>query len=63
MDQHGLPRYHNFLLSSLIYHSKENLVGPIYAEKLDESDCLYEHIAPTKIIDNPQDTNKYSVIK
>ena len=41
MDQHGLPRYHNFLLVRLIYHSKENLVGPIYAKKLVESGCLY----------------------
>ena len=44
MDQHGLPRYHNFMLVRLIYHSNENLVGPIYAEKLVESGCLYVFI-------------------
>ena len=44
MDQHGLPRYHNFLLVRLIYHSKVNLVGPLYAEKFVESGCLYVFI-------------------
>ena len=42
MDQQGSPCYHSFLLVTLSYHSKVNLVGALDAETLVAAVLLYE---------------------
>ena len=43
-QQQGSTSYHNIMLVTLSYHSKVNLAGPLYVDKLAEAACLYVFI-------------------